>query len=70
LQAEARDLLGELGPATRFSWRRNLEGSRIAQLVRSEACGVLVLPVETGGLASEELLHILNETNCAVLLVR
>jgi hypothetical protein len=70
LQAEAHDQLGELGDQARFSWRRDLGGGRIAQLARHEGCGLLLLPVEAGRLASDDLLQILSETSCAVLLIR
>jgi len=70
LQAEARDQLGRLATDAQFSWRPGLDGPRLARLLRTEGCGVLVLPAESEQISGEILLNLLNEIECAVLLVR
>jgi nucleotide-binding universal stress UspA family protein len=70
LQSEARERLGEMGKEARFNWRPNLDGPRLSRLLRLEGCGVLVLPAESENISGEILLNLLNEIECAVLLVR
>jgi nucleotide-binding universal stress UspA family protein len=70
LQAEAGERLGKLAMEAQFSWRPNLDGPRLARLLRTEGCGVLVLPAESEQISGEILLNLLNEIECAVLLVR
>jgi nucleotide-binding universal stress UspA family protein len=70
LQAEAREKMGEMADAAQFNWRPNLDGPRLARLLRIEGCGVLVLPSESDQIPGEILLGLLDEIECAVLLVR
>jgi nucleotide-binding universal stress UspA family protein len=70
LQEEARERMGEIADEARFSWRPSLDGPRLARLLRTEGCGVLVLPAESEQISAEILLNLLNEIECAVLLVR
>jgi nucleotide-binding universal stress UspA family protein len=70
LQLAARERLGVLGLQAQFRWQPNLDGPRLARLIRTEGCGVLVIPAESEHISGEILLNLLNEIECAVLLVR
>lgn len=70
LQIEARERLGEIASEAQFRWRPNLDAPQLARLLRTEGCGVLVLPAESEHISGEILLDLLNEIECAVLLVR
>jgi nucleotide-binding universal stress UspA family protein len=70
LQAEAQSRLSELEMEAQFTWRPDLDGTKLARMARSEGCGVFVLPTETGKLSGDMVITFLNESECAVLLVR
>jgi nucleotide-binding universal stress UspA family protein len=69
-QSEVKEELGEAAKEAQFRWRPNLDAPRLARLLRSEGCGVLVLPAESDQISGEIVLNLMNQIECAVLLVR
>lgn len=70
LQADVQEWLQARGLETKFYWLTRVDGDILARQVRLEGCGLLVLPSETENLSPETLIEALNNTECAVLLVR
>ena len=48
----------------------DFEGDRISQMTILSGCDVVVLPVESQSFDADSLIDMLNEADCAVLLVR
>ena len=48
----------------------DFEGGRISQMAMLSGCDVVVLPVESRSIKAAALIDMLNEADCAVLLVR
>lgn len=76
-KAEAEQLQGEI--QTRFQeeeinldfrWVTNLQGDRISQLALISNCDVVVLPTKSHRFDTEDVINMLNDADCAVLLVR
>lgn len=53
-----------------FRHTADFEGDRISQMAMLSGCDVVVLPVESQTFDEDSLINMLNETDCAVLLVR
>jgi nucleotide-binding universal stress UspA family protein len=53
-----------------FRWATNIHGDRISQLAFISGCDVVVLPTKSGRFEAEDLVAMLDEADCAVLLVR
>lgn len=70
LQTKVADWLREQGLEARYRWLVGADVQRLAHLVRTEGCGVLVLPGQNSRLHSEMFLRLLDEVECPVLLVR
>jgi nucleotide-binding universal stress UspA family protein len=70
LQADIQEWAKHTGAKPEYRWLTAVDEAAIARQVWSVGCGILVLPAESEFLPSEELLELLNETNCAVFLVR
>jgi nucleotide-binding universal stress UspA family protein len=70
LQTDVQEWAKDKGIKPEYRWLTVLDEATIARQVWSVGCGILVLPAESEFLPSEELLELLNETNCAVFLVR
>jgi nucleotide-binding universal stress UspA family protein len=53
-----------------FRWATNIQGDRISQLALNSGCDVVVLPTKSERFEAENLVAMLDEADCAVLLVR
>jgi hypothetical protein len=53
-----------------FRRTADFEGDRISQMAMLSGCDVVVLPVESRSIKAASLIDMLNEADCAVLLVR
>ncbi len=53
-----------------FRWVTNIQGDRISQLALISNCDVVVLPTKSHRFDTENLITMLNDADCAVLLVR
>jgi len=58
----------ELNP--QYRWLVKLDSADLANLTRNEGCGILVLPTKSDCLSEKTILNTLNQSECAVLLVR
>jgi hypothetical protein len=54
----------------RYRWLVGGDVRRLADLVKTEGCGVLVFPSQGSRLHNEMFLMLLDEVECPVLLVR
>jgi nucleotide-binding universal stress UspA family protein len=70
LQSEVKEWLQDRGQEAKFYWLTKVDGAILARQVRVEGCGLLVLPAESEKVSRETLVDALNNTECAVLLVR
>lgn len=70
LQAYVQVWAKDKGVKPEYRWLTAIDEAGIARQAWSVGCGLLVLPAESEFLPSEELLELLNQTNCAVFLVR
>ena len=70
LQGEAEKFLAGLGAAPSFRWLKFVDEAILARILREEGCGVVILPAGSERLPGNKLLPFLNQTDCAVLLVR
>lgn len=70
LQTQVRDWAQRREIELRLLWIVELDGQKMASLARLESCGVLVMPAQSAGLNSEDLVALVNECGCAVLLAR
>jgi ferritin-like protein len=53
-----------------FRRTADFEGDRISQMAMLSGCDVVVLPVESQSIDADSLIDMLNEADCAILLVR
>jgi nucleotide-binding universal stress UspA family protein len=53
-----------------YRWLKKLNSTILANLTRAEGCGVLILPTKIERLSEKTILNTLNQSECAVLLVR
>lgn len=74
---EARQLQSEVGDFVRrhnlhihYRWVARGDEVKLADLVRSERCGVLIVPATREALPEETLLELLDQVECPVWLVR
>lgn len=70
LKTEVKKLSAGEKHTPKFRWVVNIKGNRVSQLAMISGCDVVVLPADTESFEPEALLDILNEADCAVLLVR
>lgn len=70
LQGEIQQWARQNGVKPQYRWLTAVDEAALARQVWSVDCGILILPAESEFLPSEELLALLNETSCAVFLVR
>ena len=70
LETEVKASSEQLGLQVEFRSTADFEGSRLSQLAMLSGCDVVVLPVESRSIKTEALIEMLNEADCAVLLVR
>jgi hypothetical protein len=64
MHLEQHDLQVELRRSAVF------EGDRISQMALLSSCDVVVLPVESRSIKAQARIEILNDVDCAILLVR
>ena len=53
-----------------FRWTTKIQGDRISQLALISGCDVVVIPTKSGRFEPENLVAMLDDADCAVLLVR
>lgn len=70
LQNKIRDWAQSKAIELRLLWIAEVDGRQLASLARLESCGIMVLPAGSTGLSKEQIIILLNESGCAVLLVR
>ncbi len=70
LQSQIAEWLQRRELDVRYRWLSRADAPALAQIVRAEGGGVLVLPARSVFLQDEASLALLNETECPVLLVR
>lgn len=70
LEAEVKELIAGEKQAPEFHWAANIKGNRLPHMAMISGCDVVVLPAASDLFDPEALLGILNEADCAVLLVR
>jgi nucleotide-binding universal stress UspA family protein len=70
LQAQVQARLQEDEINVDFHWVTNIQGDRISQLALNSGCDIVVLPTKSGRFEAENLVAMLDEADCAVLLVR
>lgn len=70
LEAEVEVRTGQSDQQVEFRRTADFEGNRISQMAMLSGCDVVVLPVESQSFDPESLVTMLNEADCAVLLVR
>lgn len=69
-QAEISEWAQEIQLHVHYRWLVDVNLGRLMRIVRSEHCGVMVLPAEGIIFQGEDLEELLNETDCPVLLAR
>lgn len=52
-----------------YRWLKKVDSDELANLARTEGCGLLVLPTKSDRLSKETILETLNKSECAVFLV-
>jgi nucleotide-binding universal stress UspA family protein len=70
LQTNVAKWLQQRGLEARYRWLVGGDVQRLAHLVKTEGCGVLVFPSQGSRLHNEMFLRLLDEVECPVLLVR
>ena len=70
LRSEAQTLLEPAGIPVNYRWLSELDGQKFARLARLEGCEIMVVPADSQFFPEDILLSLVNETDCAVLLVR
>lgn len=70
LEEEVKLRTGLTGDQVEFRHAPDFEGDRISQMAMISGCDVVVMPVESKKFDTESLVSLLNEADCAVLLVR
>jgi nucleotide-binding universal stress UspA family protein len=70
LQAEVNRSLESDKNEVEFRWAVSIKGNRISQLAMISGCDVVVIPAVSDSFDPDALLTMLNEADCAVLLVR
>ena len=70
LQGETEEFLAGFAMAPRFRWLKIIDQDILAQIIREEGCGVVILPAGSEHLPADKLISFLNQTDCAVLVVR
>jgi nucleotide-binding universal stress UspA family protein len=56
--------------AVKFRWMNDLEGKRISNLALIAGCEIVILPVQSKHFQSEAIISLVENADCAVLLVR
>lgn len=69
-QAEISEWAQEAQLHVHYRWLVDVNQARLMRIVRGEHCGVMVLPAEGIIFQGEDLVELLDETDCPVLLVR
>lgn len=69
-QGEAEKILVPIGLQASYRWIQELDSSRLVLLARLERCEVVVLPTQVQAFPGEDIIRMLTESDCAVLLVR
>jgi nucleotide-binding universal stress UspA family protein len=70
LQSQAHNWLHSHNLEAQYRWLIFVNTTTLAHQVRSEGCGLLVLPVNSPRLSDEVLEGLMSDTSCAVLVVR
>ena len=70
LQMEVQEWAQKNGVFPQYRWLTEIDEEIIARQAWSISCGVLILPTQIEFIPSEKLLALLDQTDCAVYLVR
>jgi nucleotide-binding universal stress UspA family protein len=70
LENEVKARTDQLDVPVEFRHARDFKGDRLSQMAMINGCDVVVMPVESRTFDAESLVEMLNEADCAVLLVR
>lgn len=70
LQVEAQSLLEPAGIPASYRWLSEMDGPKLSRLAHLEGCEIMVVPADSRYFSEDMLLNMVNETDCAVLLVR
>jgi nucleotide-binding universal stress UspA family protein len=70
LKAEVEIFLADETHSVEFRWAANIKGNRVSQMAMISGCDVVVLPAVSDSFDPDALLSMLDEADCAVLLVR
>jgi nucleotide-binding universal stress UspA family protein len=69
LRREVDAYLTDLHIQPHYRWFKNINSSNLIQLIKSEDCGILVIPTGSGRIPNKIIVDTLNRSECAVLLV-
>lgn len=69
-QNHIRSLHDEVLSAAAFQHVQSLDQVDLIQIARIQRCGVIVIPAETGSMTSSNLVELIDNADCAVLLIR
>jgi hypothetical protein len=69
-QVEAENILAPTGLQASYRWLPEIDSTRLALIARREQCEVVVLPEQGQAFLDEDVIRILTESDCAVLLGR
>ena len=70
LETEVKARTEQYDLQVEFRHTADFEGDRISQMAMLSGCDVVVLPVESQSFNADSLIDMLNEADCAILLVR
>jgi hypothetical protein len=69
-QGEAEKILTPTGVKATYRWIPEIDYTRLVLLVRLERCEMVVLPAQLPAFPGEDIIRMLTDSECAVLLVR
>jgi nucleotide-binding universal stress UspA family protein len=69
LRREAYTYFADLEIQPHYRWFKKISSSDLIQLIKSEGCGILVIPTGSERIPHKIIVDTLNQSECAVLLV-
>lgn len=69
-QSLAENVLSPTGVKASYRWIPEVDSSRLALLASLERCDIVVLPAQGHAFPGEDIIKMMTESDCAVLLVR
>lgn len=69
LRQESHSMFVEYGMDPQYRWVSIVGPDTLISLVKSESCGVLILPAESVHIPMRAVIELLDQTECAVLIV-